>query len=91
MGTPIKIRNRVKLESEWVSLNPVLRDGEVVYSHVSSEVNPSGELKRKLGNGTDHYNDLPFCEDIMISWGEQLPTVGREGQIFLLLKQEENG
>lgn len=87
MNNSVKIRSKVKLESEWLTLNPVLRDGEVVYSHVHSDVNPDGgELKRKMGNGTDYYADLPFCEDIMISWGETLPETGRQGQIFLLLK-----
>lgn len=83
MGNPVRIRPKYKTESEWLSLNPVLRHGELVFSILSNEV------LRKIGNGIDTYSNLPFCEDRMIDSGTVLPPTGREGQLFLLLEDIE--
>ena len=42
----------------WESLNPILLDGELILIDT-----PEGDIRAKVGNGTDHYLDLPFFDE----------------------------
>lgn len=53
----IKTRQQqlIKTEEEWLSINPVLKDGETCYVRLSD-----GVIRTKVGDGITVYNNLPF-------------------------------
>ena len=51
-------------ESEWIALNPILRIGEPA---LSKDVN-----KLKIGNGQDHWLDIPYLLESEITFIEEL-------------------
>lgn len=53
MHRRVKIILRHDSESNWIQYNPVLHEGELVYSYYED-----GTLIFKLGNGSSHYSDL---------------------------------
>lgn len=58
------IQLRRATEPEWIGLNPVLRVGEPA---LSTDIN-----KLKIGNGHDHWLDIPYLLEEEISIVEEL-------------------
>ena len=58
------IQLRRAKEQEWIDLNPVLRVGEPA---LSIDVN-----KLKVGNGKDHWQDIPYILEEQIAIIEEL-------------------
>jgi hypothetical protein len=67
---PNRIRQRTDTNSNWTSVNPVLDNGEFVIE---------SQNKAKVGNGTTHYNDLPYFADIQANtadnWNSANPVI----------------
>ena len=45
--------------ANWTSNNPILLDGEVIIIYTDS-----GETRFKVGDGVNHYTDLPFITPV---------------------------
>lgn len=58
------IQLRRAKEQEWIDLNPILRIGEPA---LSIDVN-----KLKIGNGKDHWLDIPYILEEQIATVEEL-------------------
>jgi hypothetical protein len=59
MATIIQIRGGTA--AQWASANPILAERELV---TETDTN-----RTKLGNGIDHYNDLPYMVPNVIDGG----------------------
>ena len=55
---------------QWSSINPILRAGEPGYAIDTA--------KLKIGNGIDHWNDLPANDSFLLSYDskEDFPEAG---------------
>ena len=55
---------------QWDRINPILRTGEPGYA--------TDTAKLKIGNGIDHWNDLPASDSVLLSYDskEDFPEVG---------------
>ena len=58
------IQLRRAKEQEWIDLNPILHIGEPA---LSTDVN-----KLKIGNGKDHWSDIPYILEEQIAIVEEL-------------------
>lgn len=52
-----RVKNKIATEDEWQSINPILLNGEIVFSEVDSI------RKIKVGDGVTNYSSLPFIDD----------------------------
>lgn len=57
-----KIRPRRGTRYEWQTINPILAEGELVVEVPDDGVG-TGLSKFKIGDGINHYNDLPYAFD----------------------------
>ena len=57
-----RVQNKKDSEANWIQNNPIILDGELIV--VETE---NGELRKKIGDGTSHFSELPFDDEIMRS------------------------
>lgn len=57
-----KIRPRRGTAYEWSTVNPILDEGEMGVEYPDSGIG-TGLCKFKLGDGSTHWNDLPYAFD----------------------------
>ena len=62
MGSYAKIRPRRGTLYEWSTVNPILEHGELVVEYPDQGIG-TGFCKFKIGDGTQHYNDLEYALD----------------------------
>ena len=48
--------------SEWQLINPILEEGEAGIEHPETGAG-TGPIKIKIGDGVNHWNDLPYAID----------------------------
>lgn len=58
------IQLRRAIEADWIRVNPILREGEPA---LSTDV-----YKLKIGNGHDHWNDIPYLLENEMTFIEEL-------------------
>lgn len=63
MANTYKIRTKHKRDTSinWEKNNPILLDGELVLVDTVE-----GTLRKKVGDGESHYNDLPFDDQVVL-------------------------
>ena len=54
----VRIRDKRDTHANWASANPVLLNGETIIVDMDT-----GESRRKTGDGTTRYDQLPFDDD----------------------------
>lgn len=59
----IRVKTRRETPRDWAEINPVLADGEI-----GVEKEDSDTIRFKIGNGTDRWTRLPYC-DVATSGG----------------------
>lgn len=52
--------------TNWENSNPIILDGEIIIVEALN-----GELRFKIGNGADHYIDLPFMDQPLRDYVEE--------------------
>lgn len=62
--TEYKSRTQQKKDTSanWTNTNPIILDGEIIIV-----VTDSGEVRKKIGNGTKTYTQLPFDDEVIRS------------------------
>ena len=58
----VKIRPRRGTRSQWIGKNPVLLEGELGVEYPDDGIT-SGDVRFKIGDGENAWNDLPYCID----------------------------
>lgn len=77
MANQIRIGHIKNTNETWENLNPILLDGELVLVETVE-----GDIRAKIGNGKDSYNNLPFFD-------ERFPKINPEDEGKFLIV--ENG
>ena len=57
MNINSRIKHKRDTVTNWENSNPIILDGEIIIVEALN-----GELRFKIGNGADHYIDLPFMD-----------------------------
>ena len=57
MDIKTRIKHKRDTIENWENANPIILDGEIIIAEALN-----GELRFKIGNGTNHYIDLPFMD-----------------------------
>lgn len=57
-----RLQNKRDTAANWTKNNPVLLDGEIVIVTTNS-----GEIRRKVGDGTRKFSELPFDDEVLRS------------------------
>lgn len=58
-----RISHKIDTEENWKTNNPILLKGELIIV-----IDESNTVHLKIGNGTNHYLELPFIENEIV-WG----------------------
>lgn len=72
-NTRIKLKRDT--EANWTSLDPVLLDGEVAIVRM-----PDGETRKKIGDGTKRFSELPYDGGDFVQYAAQTLTDAQKKQ-----------
>lgn len=74
-----KIRPRSGTAAQWTSANPILAEREIGFEYPAGGLG-TGRVKMKMGDGSTHWNDLPYAtvspivENVESSSTENVPS-----------------